>query len=298
MKHKKGNDVNGWLIVDKPQSMGSTQVVNLTRRIFNAKKNGHAGTLDPFATGVLPIAFGEATKLIDFITDGEKEYEFTLRFGTETDTADCTGVITNSGGRIPSSDDIIKVLPQFVGTIMQVPPVYSAIKINGKRAYALARQGKNVLIPERKVDIYDLQFLSFKNDSADFFVRCSKGTYIRSLGRDIAYSLGSIGHLSRLRRTKCGIFTIGDTILLEKLKNMVYVEQTLLPLETSLRDIAVMAVSEVEASKLKQGQALSPRGRAENFAPSSIAAAVFSGVLIAIVRIEENRISPVRVFNL
>lgn len=298
MKHKKGNNVNGWLIVDKPQGMGSTQVVNFTRRLFNAKKNGHAGTLDPFATGVLPIAFGEATKLIDFVTDGEKEYEFTIRFGAETNTADCTGTIINSGGKIPSADNIIKILPQFIGEISQTPPIYSAIKINGHRAYNLARQGKQVSIPERHVNIFDLQFLSLKNDCADFWARCSKGTYVRSLGQDIARALDSFGHLSRLRRTKCGFFTISDTILLEKLKNIVYVERTLLPLETSLRDIAVMAVSEVEASKLKQGQALSPKGREGNFAPSSVAVAVFNGVLIAIVRIEENRISPIRVFNL
>ncbi len=297
MKHKKGNNINGWLIIDKPQGMGSTQAVNQTRHIFNAKKNGHAGTLDPFATGVLPIAFGEATKLIDFITGGDKEYEFTIRFGTETDTADCTGTVIKSGGRIPSADDIIKILPQFIGNITQTPPAYSAIKINGERAYDLARQGKEISIPERQVSIFDLQFLSLKNDCADFRVKCSKGTYVRSLGRDIARALDSFGHLQSLRRTKCGIFTLDDTILLENLKNMVYVERTLLPLETSLRDIAVMAVSEVEASKLKQGQALSPKGK-EEFSSLPIAAAVFNGVLIAIVRIEEGRISPIRVFNL
>ena len=297
MKHKKGNDINGWLIVDKPQGMRSTQVVNLTRRLFNAKKNGHAGTLDPFATGVLPIAFGEATKLIDFITDGDKEYEFTIRFGTETDTADCTGTVIKSGGRIPSADNIIKTLPQFIGNITQTPPAYSAIKINGERAYDLARKGKEISIPERQVSIFDLQFLSLKNDCADFRVKCSKGTYVRSLGRDIARALDSFGHLQSLRRTKCGLFTLDDTILLENLKNMVYVERTLLPLETSLRDIAVRAVSEVEASKLKQGQALSPKGK-EEFSSLPIAAAVFNGVLIAIVRIEEGRISPSRVFNL
>lgn len=297
MKHKKGNDINGWLVVDKPQGMGSTQVVNFTRRIFNAKKNGHAGTLDPFATGVLPIAFGEATKLIDFITDGEKEYEFTICFGAETDTSDNTGNITSSGGRTPTIEEISKILPQFIGEITQTPPAYSAIKINGQRAYDLARRGQEFSIPERRVNIFDLQFLSLRDNYADFKVKCSKGTYVRSLGRDIARALDSFGHLQSLRRTKCGLFTLNDTILLENLKNMVYVEQTLLPLETSLRDIAVMAVSEVEASKLKQGQALSPKGR-ENFSSTSIAAAVFNGVLIAIVRIEESRISPIRVFNL
>lgn len=297
MKHKKGNNINGWLIIDKPKDIGSTQVVAITRRLFNAKKNGHAGTLDPFATGVLPIAFGEATKLIDFVMDGSKEYEFTVRFGYETDTGDCTGIKTISSENLPTKEQILNIIPSFIGKIKQTPPIYSAIKINGERAYDLARKGKNVEIKEREVEIYSLQLLKYEKDNAEFITTCSKGTYIRSLGQDLARAINCCGHLSSLKRTKCGIFSIKDTILLDNLKNMVYIAQTLLPLETSLRDIAVMAVSEVEASKLKQGQALSPKGK-EEFSSLPIAAAVFNGVLIAIVRIEEGRISPIRVFNL
>ncbi len=298
MRHKRGDKINGWLVVDKPEGMGSTQVVNLTRRLFNAQKNGHGGTLDPFATGVLPIAFGEATKMIDFITDGDKEYEFTLCFGSETDSADCTGNIIASGGKIPNKKDICAVIPDFCGILHQTPPAFSAIKINGQRAYDLARRGEKVEIPEREVTIYDLQLLNVYEDCADFKVKCSKGTYVRSLGRDIARKLGSFGHLRRLRRTRCGIFTLDDTILLENLQNMMYISHALLPLETSLRDIAVMAVSEVEAAKLRQGQALSPQGRVGKIPLGSWAAAMCDGCLIALVRMEERRISPVRVFNL
>ncbi|MBP5399589.1 MAG: tRNA pseudouridine(55) synthase TruB [Alphaproteobacteria bacterium] len=298
MKHKKGNNVNGWLIIDKPEGMGSTQVVSITKRLFNAKKNGHAGTLDPFATGVLPIAFGEATKLIDFVMDGSKEYEFTIRFGYETDTGDCTGTKTISSENIPTKEQILSILPSFIGKIKQTPPAYSAIKINGERAYNLARKGENVEIKEREIEIFSLQLITYEKDIATLKTVCSKGTYIRSLGQDIARAIDCCGHLTSLRRTKCGIFSIGDTILLDNLKNMVYIAQTLLPLETSLRDIAVMAVSEDEASKLKQGQALSPKGRKDLPNNSSRAVAVCNQVLIAIVRIEETKISPIRVFNL
>ncbi len=298
MKHKKGNNVNGWLIINKPKDIGSTQVVSITRRLFNAKKNGHAGTLDPFATGVLPIAFGEATKLIDFVMDGSKEYEFTIRFGYETDTGDCTGAKTVSSENIPTKEQLLSVIPSFIGKIKQTPPAYSAIKINGERAYNLARKGKDVEIKEREVEIFSLELLNYENDSATLKASCSKGTYIRSLGQDIARAVNCCGHLSSLCRTKCGIFSIDDTILLDNLKNMVYIAQTLLPLETSLRDIAVMAVSEDEASKLKQGQALSPKGREDLPKNSSRAVAVCNKVLIAIVRIEDSKISPIRVFNL
>ena len=301
MKHKKGNNVNGWLIIDKPQGMGSTQVVNFTRRFFNAKKNCHAGTLDPFATGVLPIAFGEGTKLIDFITDGDKEYEFTLSFGSETDSSDCTGNITVSGGKTPTKEEIISVIPNFIGKIKQTPPVFSAIKINGQRAYDLARKGEDVSIPEREIEVFGLELTDTKDNLAFFRVQCSKGTYVRSLGRDIARSLNTYGHLTELRRTKCGLFTINDTILLEKLKNLVYVEQAnefLLPLETSLRDIAVMAVSEADAEKLKHGQALSPKVWEGKFPLQTMVATTCNGVLTAMVLVEETRLSPIRVFNL
>lgn len=302
MKRTKYDNINGWLIIDKPAGMGSTDVVNTTRRLLNANKNGHTGTLDPFATGVLPIAFGEATKLISFVMDGKKEYVFTLKFGEATATDDTEGKITAVSSNIPSKEQILTILPDFTGTIEQTPPAYSAIKINGERAYKLAREGKEVAIEPRKVEIYELELLEqLESDLYKFRVCCSKGTYIRSLGRDIALKLGSVGHLTALRRTKCGLFSLEDTILLENLKNMMYVDtrqKSLLPIETSLRDIAEIAVSEEDAVKLNHGQSLSPKNYPVKDLAGKMAAAMFKNCLTALVWIDERKISPIRVFNL
>lgn len=218
-RHKKGDDVNGWLVIDKPRDIGSTQVVNLTRKWLNAKKNGHCGTLDPFATGVLPVAFGEATKLIPLVTDGPKEYEFVVKWGEATASGDTESEVCQRSAIIPSKEDILSVLPRFIGKISQVPPAYSAIKINGERAYNLARRGEDVEIPERIVEIYALELLEeLPEEQARFRVACSKGTYVRTLGQDIAKSLGTVGHLKELRRTKCGNFDLSQKILLENIK--------------------------------------------------------------------------------
>ena len=301
-KVKKGEKISGWLIVDKPREMGSTQVVSLTRRLFHAQENGHCGTLDPFATGVLPIAFGEATKLISYVSDGDKEYEFVLFFGEETDTLDTEGQVIAQSDVIPSEEQIKAVLPEFIGEIGQVPPAYSAIKIDGKRAYDLARQGKEVKIPERKVKIYSLDLLEMLTTrTARFRVCCSKGTYVRTLGADIARRLGSCGYLQELRRTKCGNFDLSQKILLENIKNLEYGEnlmKSLLPVMTCLRDIAVIAVGEEEAKKLKQGQGLSPKKIDVKNLLGQTAAVVFENELVAMVRIDERKISPVRVFNI
>lgn len=301
MKHKKGKNIHGWLIVDKPRGMGSTEVVNMTRRLLDAKKNGHAGTLDPFATGVLPIAFGEATKLLPFVTDGSKEYEFVVQWGKATDSGDTEGRLTEESKKIPTREEILAVLPSFFGKIRQVPPVFSAIKINGRRAYDLARRGEEVKIPERIVEIYDLKLLEMLPDNrARFWTACSKGTYIRSLGQDLAGKLGTCGYLTELRRTKCGNFDLSQKILLEKLKNIEYCidpEKVLLPVITCLRDIAVIAVTEADAAKLRHGQCLSPKAYEVANLSGQTAAAVCEGELAAMVRIEERRILPVRVFN-
>ena len=301
MKHNKHEDIHGWLVIDKAQGMGSTDVVNQTRRLFNANKNGHCGTLDPFATGVLPIAFGEATKLIPLVTDGEKEYEFTVRWGVATASGDTETEAVAFSDKRPDRAEIEAVLPQFVGQITQVPPVYSAIKINGQRAYDLARAGKEVEIPERIVEIKKLELLSAETDQAQFRVVCSKGTYVRTLGQDLALRLGTVGHLTALRRTLCGNFDLSQKILLENLKKIEYGEdlrKNLLPLITCLRDIADIAVTEVDAAKLRQGQALSPRAYEVERLMGKTAAATLNGQLVALIRIEERRIAPVRVFNL
>lgn len=301
MARKKGDDINGWLIIDKPKGMGSTDVVNITRRMFNAKKSGHTGTLDPFATGVLPIAFGEATKLIPQVIDGVKEYEFVVCWGEETSTGDTEGEVIKTCPKIPTTQQIQEILPEFVGEVKQIPPIYSAIKIDGKRAYDLARAGKQIDMPERIVTICNLEFLGNENPNlSKFRVVCSKGTYVRTLGMDLAKRLGTVGYLKELRRTRCGIFSISDTILLESLKNIVHIEglkENLLPLITSLRDIAVIAVSEVDAAKLKLGQSISPKNYEIFSLVDKEAVAMFEDKAVAIVRICERKISPVRVFN-
>ncbi len=300
MKHKHGDEVNGWLIIDKPCGMGSTAVVGKTRWLLQAKKNGHTGTLDPFASGVLPIAFGEATKLVPFVTEGRKEYEFVLKWGEQTSTDDIEGEVVARADKIPTHDEIIAILPEFIGKITQVPPVYSAIKIGGQQAYKLARRGQTVEMPARQVEIFALELLEEYADSAKFRVECSKGTYVRTLGKDLALKLSTVGHLTALRRTKCGNFSLQHTILLDSLEKMEYVEErrkSLWPMETSLRDIAEIAVSAEDALRLIQGQSLSPKGF-EVKPSENLVAAKLQNCLIALVRIDERKIAPVRVFNL
>ena len=302
MKHKKGSNISGWLIIDKPEGISSAEVVNQTRRLLNAQKNGHTGTLDPFATGVLPVAFGEATKLIPYLNKADKEYEFTLKFGETTNTLDPTGTITQTGGQLPSKEEILTIIPKFIGTITQTPPAYSAIKIDGQRAYDLARKGQEVSIPSRKIKIYNLELLEILPDSqARFRVACSKGTYVRTLGADIAQSLKTYGYLTSLRRTKCANFTLTDTILLEILKKIEYVDERqkkLLPLLTCLCDITVIAVSAEDAAKLKQGQRISPKSYEISSLMGKDAVATLDNQPVAMVRVEETKISPTRVFNL
>ena len=298
MKHNKADDVNGWLIIDKPKGMSSTNVVGKTRWLMHANKNGHTGTLDPFATGVLPIAFGEATKLISFITDGDKEYEFVLKFGEQTSTDDTEGEVIATCPKIPSKEEVLAAIEHFIGEITQIPPVYSAIKINGKPAYKRARKGEDVEIPPRKVKIYALDLLEYNSDSVKMRVKCSKGTYVRTLGKDLALFLGTKGHLTELRRTKCGNFSLKDKILLDFLEKIDYTDERrkfLLPIETALRDIAELAVSAEDATKLSMGQSLSANKYGAK--ASNIVAAMSDNCLVALVRIEENKISPIRVFN-
>ncbi len=301
-RRKKGEDINAWLVIDKPRDMTSNTVVNITRRIFNANKNGHTGTLDPFATGVLPIAFGEATKLISYVMDGDKEYEFIIQWGKETSTGDTEGEIVAESDVFPSEEEILNVLPRFIGKIKQIPSAFSAIKINGQRAYDLARKGEEVDMPEREIEIYSLEFLEeLPNHQAKFRVACSKGTYVRTLGKDLAQELGTFGYLLELRRTKCGIFGSADNILLENIKKIEYKEElakVLLPISTSLRDIAVLAVSEVDAIKLKQGQKISPKNYQVDDLVGKEVVAMFEENLVAIVGVDVSRISPLRVFNL
>ena len=293
-------DINGWIILDKPQGISSNQALRKIQYLLQAKKAGHIGTLDPFATGVLPLAFGEATKLIPYLDSSEKTYEFTLKFGQATTTDDTEGEIIKTSPKIPLKSEIEQIIPQFIGEITQIPPKYSAIHINGERAYNLARNGKDFTVPARLISIKNLKLLEYKKEttSANFRVTCSKGTYIRTLGKDIAEKLNTCGHLTALRRTQSGFFNLSDTILLDNLKNMLYKTSgvsPILPVETFLCDITVIALTADETLKLKSGQPID----STNFKTvDKVAAACYNNKLIALVKHQENFLMPIRVFNL
>ena len=253
------NNLNGFLVIDKPYDIGSTQVISVLKYYFHPSKIGHAGTLDPLATGVLPIAFGKATRLIPYVMGGKKIYQFTVRWGIETDSDDMAGKEIAKNNKIPTNEEIRSILPQFVGEIMQTPSVFSAIKVDGKRAYDLAREGKEVALKPRPVTIYDLKFLSAEKEEATFEVLCSKGTYVRSLAHDIAHALGTLGVVVMLRRVACEPFDLTQTVLLDDVKSGKVTEQNipLLPMESVLENISSLIFSEVEVKRLSQGQRLS-----------------------------------------
>ena len=248
MKYDPKTSPHGWLVVDKPLGMSSHQVVGKVRRILNSKKIGHAGTLDPLASGVLPLAIGEATKTMQFAMNTTKTYRFTICFGNSTTTDDAEGEVLDNSEHRPSRQDILDILHDFTGEIEQIPPAYSAIKVDGKRAYALARKGETPEMTARNVYIHDLTLLDIPDvNHATLEVTCGKGTYVRSLARDIAQKLGSCGHVSYLRRTQVGNFLEKDTILLENLEKIVHsappsdgLSEVLLPVDAVLDDIPVL----------------------------------------------------------
>ncbi len=256
--------LHGWIILDKPYGLGSTQAVAAVKRCLreagHAKaKIGHGGTLDPLATGVLPIALGEATKLAGRMLDSDKAYDFCVKFGTETDTLDGEGQVIAASEVRPSQDEVKAVLPRFTGAIEQMPPAYSALKVDGRRAYDLARAGEEVALKPRAVTIHALTLLSCDAESATLSVTVSKGTYIRSLARDIAHALGTVGHVTMLRRTKAGPFALESAISLDKLNEAAKgrtIAQYVLPLTVGLDDIPALSVTPEEALALKQGKQL------------------------------------------
>ncbi|WP_439599357.1 tRNA pseudouridine(55) synthase TruB [Falsiroseomonas sp.] len=261
-KKPKGRELDGWLIVDKPSGIGSTDVVNKVKRAFDAQKAGHGGTLDPLATGLLPVAFGAATKTVPYVMDGTKTYHFTLKFGEARDTDDADGAVIATSDVRPTDAEIEAALPAFRGDIMQVPPIYSAIKIAGERAYDLARDGQVVEIAPRpaRVDRFDL--ISRPDaDTAIFHVESGKGVYMRSLARDVAKAVGSVGHITALRRLRVGPFRMEHAIPLDSLlvsgDTPPPSPDLLLPVTTALADIPALAVTAEEAARLYQGQAIS-----------------------------------------
>jgi tRNA pseudouridine55 synthase len=299
-RRKTGDKVDGWVILDKPVGLGSTPAVSKVRRLFGAQKAGHGGTLDPLASGVLPIALGEATKTVPFVMDGRKEYRFTLRFGEARATEDAEGEVTATSDLRPTDEAIRSALSAFVGDIEQVPPAFSALKIEGKRAYDLARAGEPVTLKPRRVLIERLELLGRPDtDHADFVVSCGKGTYIRSLGRDLARALGTVGHLSALRRTVAGPFREEAAISLPKLEALGHIPAllgVLAPVATALDDIPALALTEAQADRLRQGQ---PVLLTRDAPPSGALLRVETGSrLVALVRSDGTSLKPVRVFNL
>lgn len=265
-RKKRGKRINGWVIIDKPVNIGSTQVVGKVRRIFDAQKAGHAGTLDPLATGILPIALGEATKTMPFITDGAKGYRFSIRWGAETDTCDLEGKVTGSSDHRPTQAQAMDALATFTGSIDQTPPIYSAIKVDGERAYDLARRGEAVELKSREVEIHDFRVVEWREEGdATFEISCGSGTYVRSLARDFARHLGTFGHVSQLRRTFVGRFDETRAISLEKLEALGHGARAfehLFPVQTALDDIPALAVTGEETARIRRGQEVVAVGRA------------------------------------
>ena len=299
-RSRKGEKVDGWVVLDKAVGLGSTPAVGKVRRLFGAQKAGHGGTLDTLASGVLPIALGEATKTVPFVMDGRKEYRFTIRFGEARSTEDLEGEVTERSDARPSDEAIRAALPAFVGTIEQMPPAFSALKVDGRRAYDLARAGEAVDLKPRPVTIERLTLVGRPDpDHADFVVACGKGTYIRSLGRDLARSLGTVGHLSALRRTAAGPFREAAAISLSKLEALGHIPAllgVLAPVETALDDIPALALTEAQADRLRQGQPVLLTRDVPP--PGTLVRARAGSKLVALVRSDGVALKPVRVFNL
>ena len=292
--------LNGWIILDKPVGMGSTQAVAAVKRALREAgepkvKVGHGGTLDPLASGVLPIALGEATKLAGRMLDATKSYTFTTRFGEETDTLDLEGKVIAISDVLPSLHEVEAVLHRFSGPIDQAPPAFSALKVDGKRAYDLARAGEEVALRSRRVTVHELHFVDMKDRDATLSATVSKGTYIRSLARDIAHALNSVGHVTMLRRTKAGPFTLEKAISLDFLGDAAKARQltrTVLPLEAGLDDIPGLPVTPEQAQLLRQGQ------RLFGIPARGLLLATDGGTPVALVEASDSDLRVVRGFNL
>ena len=301
-RRKKGRSVHGWLVLDKPAGMTSTQAVGAVRRLFDARKAGHAGTLDPLATGILPIALGEATKTVPYAVEGQKSYRFTVRWGAQTNTDDAEGEVVTSSQERPQRAALEAALGDFVGQIMQVPPAFSAIKVDGNRAYDLARNGEEVVLEARPTQIDRLAVVEMPDaDTAILEADCGKGTYVRALARDLGRALGCLGHVIALRRTRVAGFGEAEATTLETLRQAAEggpdeLGARLHPIEAALNDLAVLAVGQNDAARLLRGQAVLIRGRD---APTGggLTYATCKGHLIAIGEIERGELRPTRVFN-
>ena len=303
-RRKKGRPVNGWLILDKQAGQTSTQALAAVKRLFDAQKAGHAGTLDPLATGVLPIAFGEATKTVSYAVDGEKAYRFTVRWGAETNTDDSEGEVTETSDRRPTEDEIEACLEGFIGEIRQVPPQFSAIKVDGQRAYDLARDGETPELKARTVIIDDLRLVACPDaDTVVLEAECGKGTYVRAIARDLGRELGCRGHVVELRRVRVGPFTDEMALSGEELSRALEeggteaLEPFVHPVEASLGELAELELSPADAANLARGQTVLMRGRdAPVFSGPFFATS--RGKLVALGEADRGQLRPTRVFNL
>jgi tRNA pseudouridine55 synthase len=315
-RKKKGRPVSGWVILDKPVGMGSTEAVSKIKWLFQADKAGHAGTLDPLASGMLPIALGEATKTVPYVQDGAKVYRFTVAWGEERTTDDLEGPVTRTSDKRPTEDEIRALLPDYTGVIMQVPPQFSAIKIAGERAYDVAREGGTLEIPAREIEIGRFDIVETTADGKTVFeVECGKGTYVRSLARDLGRDLGCFGYVADLRRTEVYPFTPDDFVTLERLEQaapkreqseegrpvgsdadrFAAIDALLLDTGAGLESLPQVAVTDDAAAKLRLGNAVILRGRDAPLQADE-ACATARGKLVAIGAIEAGMFKPKRVF--
>jgi len=306
-KRRGGLPVHGWFLVDKPLGITSAAVVAMVRRSLNAMKAGHGGTLDPLATGVLPIALGEATKTVSYVMDGQKTYRFTIRWGEQRTTDDAEGEVIESSEVRPSEDAIRAALPGFVGAIEQVPPTFSAIKLGGERAYALARAEVPVVLPSRQVMIDRFELVDCTDrDHAVFEVQSGKGAYMRSLARDLAIGLGTVGYVSALRRISVGSFTESMAIPLDNVDSLRHsgaLFEHVLPVGAALADIPAVSLTEAEARRLRHGQPIAvlsvvSRSTFQGISRDAVFCAMSGGTPVALAQIRGGEIRPVRVLNL
>jgi tRNA pseudouridine55 synthase len=306
-RKRRGRPIHGWIVLDKPMGMTSATAVAAVRRITGAAKVGHGGTLDPLATGVLPIALGEATKTVAWAIEGRKLYHFTLRWGEARDTDDGEGRVVATSPVRPSPAAIEAALVAFQGTIMQRPPAYSAIKVAGERAYDLAREGMPPTLAPRAVEVESFRLLALEDgDHASFAALVGRGTYVRALARDLGAALGTCAHVTRLCRLGVGRFRLEQAISLDKLAELGHsaaASEHLLPIETALDDIPALALTEAEANALRCGQAVTPlhpsdRARIDQIGDGATVCAMRGGKLVAVAEIDAGGLRPVRVMNL
>jgi tRNA pseudouridine55 synthase len=296
--------VDGWIVLDKPVGVTSTHALSIVKRLYKADKAGHAGTLDPLASGILPLAFGEATKTVPYVMDGEKAYRFTVTWGVETNTDDSEGEMVNSAAERPTTAQIEAILPRFMGVILQTPPQFSALKVQGERAYDLARDGEVVKLEPREVEITALRLMEQTEDTATFEAECGKGTYVRALARDFGRLLGCFGHITALRRTRVGPFNTMEAATLDDLRaagekgaQAPDLLAMLQPVERGLSSLPAVAIGNHDAQRLKNGQSVILRGRDAPIVLGQ-AYATLHGKLIALVEGENGELRPKRAFHL